>query len=101
MAASTTRDRILARAHAVLEKQANPTVADFATAAGISRAGFYRVFKSREALLEALEVASEPGTKERILDAALEEVGVHGLSALSMDELAGRAGVSRATLYRL
>jgi AcrR family transcriptional regulator len=101
MAAASPRDRILSRAHSVLAKQANPTVADFARAAGISRASFYRVFKSREALLEALEVAPDPGTKERILDAALEEVGAHGLSALSMDELADRAAVSRATLYRL
>ncbi len=76
-------------------------MAEFASAAGISRTTFYRAFKSRDALLEALEVAPEPGTKERILDAALTEVGAHGLSALSMDDLADRAGVSRATLYRL
>jgi AcrR family transcriptional regulator len=99
--APTTRNRILARARDVLEKEGQPTVAQFASAAGVSRASFYRVFRSREALLEALEVAPEPGTSERILEAALEEVGAHGLSALSMDELADRAGVSRATLYRL
>jgi AcrR family transcriptional regulator len=99
--ATATRERILERARGVLEREASPTVSDFATAAGISRASFYRVFKSREALLEALEVVAEPGTKERILDAALAEVGAHGLSALSMDDLADRAGVSRATLYRL
>jgi AcrR family transcriptional regulator len=96
-----TRERILSRARNVLEKEGKPTVAQFARAAGVSRASFYRVFKSREALLDALEVAPEPGTKERILDAALVEVGAHGLSALSMDDLADRAGVSRATLYRL
>jgi len=96
-----SRERILKRARGVLEKEDRPTVAQFASAAGVSRASFYRVFKSREALLEALEVAPEPGTKERILDAALVEVGAHGLSALSMDDLADRAGVSRATLYRL
>ena len=96
-----TRERILSRARNVLEKEGKPTVAQFARAAGVSRASFYRVFKSREALLDALEVAPEPGPKERILDAALVEVGAHGLSALSMDDLADRAGVSRATLYRL
>jgi len=76
-------------------------VADFARAAGKSRATFYRHFKSREALLEALEVAPEPGTRERILAAAVEMVGALGLTALSMDDLADRAGVSRATLYRV
>jgi AcrR family transcriptional regulator len=96
-----TRERILSRARGVIEKTGTPTVAQFASAAGVSRASFYRIFKSREALLNALEVAREPGTKERILDAALLEVGAHGLSALSMDDLADRAGVSRATLYRL
>lgn len=95
------RERILSRARDVLQKEGKPTVAQFATAAGVSRASFYRIFKSREALLEALEVAPEPGTRERILDAALVEVGAHGLSALSMDDLADRAAVSRATLYRL
>lgn len=85
----------------MLEKDGKTTVAQFARAAGVSRAGFYRIFKSRDELLEALEVAPEPATKERILDAALIEVGAHGLSALSMDDLADRAGVSRATLYRL
>jgi len=78
-----------------------PTVADFASAAGVSRASFYRAFRSREALLEALNRAPEPDARERILDAALEMVGAHGLAALSMDDLADQAHVSRATLYRL
>ena len=76
-------------------------MAEFAAAAGVSRTSFYRAFESREALLEALDVQPEPGARERILDAALKLVGAHGLSALSMDDLAVRAEVSRATLYRL
>jgi AcrR family transcriptional regulator len=76
-------------------------VAEFAAAAGVSRASFYRAFESREALLDALDVQPEPGTRERILDAALTLVGAHGLTALSMDDLATQADVSRATLYRL
>ena len=76
-------------------------MADFAQAAGTSRSTFYRHFNSREALLEALAVSPEPDARERILGAAVEMVGADGLSALSMDELADRAGVSRATVYRI
>ena len=93
------RELILDRAPGVLARSARPTVADFATAAGVSRASFYRHFRSREALLEPLEVV--PGSRERILRAAVEMVGDQGLGALAMDELADRAGVSRATLYRV
>ncbi len=78
-----------------------PTVAQFAEAAGVSRTSFYRAFESRGALLEALAVQPEPDARERILDAALIMVGAHGLNALSMDDLATKAAVSRATLYRL
>jgi AcrR family transcriptional regulator len=76
-------------------------VAELAAAAGISRASFYRAFDSRDSLLEALDLEPEPGTRERILDAALKLVGAQGLTALSMDDLATEAEVSRATLYRL
>ena len=78
-----------------------PTVAQFAEAAGVSRASFYRAFESRGALLDALALQPEPGARERILEAAVAMVGAHGLAALSMDDLASRADVSRATLYRL
>jgi len=85
----------------VLARGGKPTVADFATAAGISRASFYRHFPSRDALLDALEVAPELDSRDRILAAAVEMVGVQGLTGLSMDDLADRASFSRATLYRL
>jgi len=99
--ATRTRDRILRQAAGVLATGEKPTVAQFAEAAGVSRASFYRAFESRGALLEALAVQPEPGARERILDAAFDLVGTHGLAALSMDDLATQAGVSRATLYRL
>ena len=76
-------------------------MADFAAAAGVSRASFYRTFQSREALLEALDLQPEPGASQRVLEAALKLVGAHGLAAISMDDLATESGVSRATLYRL
>lgn len=96
-----TRERILEKARDLVSGGRTPTVAELAGAAGVSRASFYRAFKSREALLEELDVAPEPGARDRILDAALQMIGATGLAALSMDELADRAAVSRATLYRL
>lgn len=93
--------RILDRAPGVLARNGRATVADLARAAGVSRASFYRHFASREALLATLDVAPEPGARDRILGAAVEMVGAAGLRALSMDDLADGAGVSRATLYRL
>jgi AcrR family transcriptional regulator len=97
----TASRRILERAPSVLAHDAKATVADLARAAGISRASFYRHFRSREALLEALDVSPEPAARERILAATADLVGKHGLSALAMDDLADRSGVSRATVYRL
>jgi AcrR family transcriptional regulator len=95
------KKRILEEAPGVLARAGKPTVSDFANAAGISRASFYRHFKTREALLQALEITPGPGARDRILTAAVDMVGAQGLNALSMDELADRAAVSRATLYRL
>ena len=96
------RERILTTARAVVAmKKSRATVEDFVQAAGISRSSFYRAFGSRAALLEVLGLAPTPAARERILRLALDMVGATGLAALSMDELADRAGVSRATLYRL
>ncbi|MHB8590170.1 MAG: TetR/AcrR family transcriptional regulator [Candidatus Dormibacteraceae bacterium] len=95
------RERVLGKARGLLARGGGATVAELAAAAGVSRATFYRAFESREALLEALDLQPEPGTRERILDAALKLIGAHGLTALSMDDLANQAEVSRATLYRL
>ncbi|MGH7764460.1 MAG: TetR/AcrR family transcriptional regulator [Candidatus Dormibacteraceae bacterium] len=101
MAKHLTKDRILTRTRGVLGRGDQPTVEQLARAAGVSRSSFYRAFGSRDALLAALEVAPEPAARDRILEAALVMVGASGLAALSMDELADRAHVSRATLYRL
>src|SRR5215216_4227641 len=74
---------------------------ELAAAAGVSRATLYRLFGNQQHLLHELGLQPPPTIRSRILDTALELVGRHGLAELSMDELATRAGVSRATLYRL
>ena len=95
------RERILNGARGLLAEGEIPTVTQVTAAAGVSKASFYRAFDSHRALLEALQVEPEPAARERVLESALAMVGAGGLAALSMDELAVRAGVSRATLYRL
>jgi AcrR family transcriptional regulator len=72
-----------------------------ADAAGVSLRQLYRHFGSREALFQELAVEPTPGARERILEAAFALLGGVSLAELSMDELAARAHVSRATLYRV
>ena len=74
---------------------------ELATRAGVSRATLYRLFGSQQHLLHELGLIPPPTVRSRILDTALELVGRHGLAELAMDELAAKADVSRATLYRL
>ena len=96
------RDRILSSARRLLERDGgSATIDEIASAAGVSRATFYRVIGSRGDLLDQLGMEPDPAARERILNAAAEMVGPGGLGRLSMDELAAAAGVSRANLYRL
>ncbi len=80
------------------------TMARLATAAGVSRATLYRLVGSREALLRQLvaDGAAEQAvpTRERILDAANEVLGARGFDGATVEEIAGRAGVSAMTVYR-
>ena len=101
MPGEKSRDDILAAARGVCADGRQPTMEEFAAAAGIGTRTLYRLFGSRQALLHEVGCAPEPTARQRILDAALEQVGRHGLAELSMDDLAAAAGVSRATLYRL
>lgn len=78
-----------------------PTMDELAAEAGVSRAALYRMFPGRDAILEAVGLQPPSPPRQRILAAAAELLTEHGLAGLSMDELADRAGVSRATLYRL
>ncbi len=72
-----------------------------AAAAGVGVRTLYRRYGSRDALLSRAGCAPAPTARDRVLDTALEMLGRSGLADLSMDELAARADVSRATLYRL
>jgi AcrR family transcriptional regulator len=95
------RESVLTAARATLAGDRGASLADVAAAAGVSRAAVYRLFGSRDGLLQALDLDPDPDTRQRVLAAALDLVGRDGLARLSMDEVAAAAGVSRASLYRL
>jgi AcrR family transcriptional regulator len=101
VAAGQSREQLLDAARAAFERESSPTMAQLAAATGLSMRQLYRLFGSRDNLLRELEREPTPDARERILEAALEMLGEVGLAELSMDELAERASVSRATLYRL
>jgi AcrR family transcriptional regulator len=97
MAAEMSRKEVLAATRRACAKGHQPTMEEMAAAAGVAVRTLYRLFGSRQALLREAGCAPEPTARQRILDAALDQVGRHGLAALSMDELAATAGVSRAS----
>jgi AcrR family transcriptional regulator len=96
-----SRREVVAAARQACEEGRQPTMEELAVAAGVAVRTLYRLFGSRQALLREAGCAPAPTARELILEAALELVGRHGLAELSMDDVAGAAGVSRATLYRL
>ena len=101
VARAPRRDSILRAARHVLEVDPRATIGSVATEAGVSRATVHRYCPARADLLAAIDLAPDPGSRDRILAAAAELVGRDGLRNLSMDELATLADVSRASVYRL
>jgi AcrR family transcriptional regulator len=101
MVVASSRGQVLAAARRLCSDGRQPTMDQLAGAAGVAVRTLYRLFGSREALLREAGCDLEPTARRRVLDAALDQVGRHGLARLSMDDLAATAGVSRATLYRL
>jgi AcrR family transcriptional regulator len=97
----TIHRQVVSAARELLSLDRNASISRIAREAGVSRATFYRHFGTREALLRAVDVDPPMPARERILVAAAELIGRHGITALSMDEVATAAGVSRATVYRL
>ena len=100
MSPDKSRDDVLAAARRACANERQPTMQEMAAATGVAVRTLYRLFGSRDALLREAGCAPEPA-RQRVLDAALDQVGQQGLAELSMDELAVTARVSRATLYRL
>src|SRR5215471_18452077 len=94
-------DALLGAARTVLIRNPGASLNEVATATAVSRATLYRMFGSRDGLLRMLDIEPDPGSRERVLAAALDLVSRDGLAKLSMDEVAATAGVSRASLYRL
>lgn len=97
----TIRRQVMSAAREVLASDAGAPVAQIAERAGVSRATFYRHFGSRAALLESVAMEPRPPARARILAAAKEKLVTTSVAAMSMDDLAAAAGVSRGTLYRL
>lgn len=98
---ASTAEAILSAAEEVLRRAPGASIDVVTSAAGVSRATFYRHFRSRADLLEALDMEPDPDARQRILAAAVQLIGRDGLRGMSMDELATQAGVSRASVYRL
>jgi AcrR family transcriptional regulator len=92
---------VLAKVAAVFAGETAPSMDEMAVAAGVSRAALYALFGSRAALLEAVGADVPPSVEQRILVAGGEIVAERGFGGLSLDEVAQRSGVSRATVYRL
>src|SRR3954453_2830845 len=101
MAVDMSRHQVLAAARRLGGGARRPTMGELADAAGVPVRTMYRMFGNRQALMNEAGLSPEPTARQRVLDAALDQVGRHGLANLSMDDLAATARVSRATVYRL
>lgn len=97
----TIRRQVMSAATELLDQDPDAPIARIARAAGVSRATFYRHFRSRANLLASVAHEPRPEARERILAAAEEMLVRTSLDDLSMDALARAAGVSRGTLYRV
>jgi AcrR family transcriptional regulator len=96
-----SREDVLAKVAAAFAGGAAPSMDEMALAAGVSRAALYGLFGNRAALLDAIGADVPPSVEERILVAGGEIVAERGFGGLTLDEVAQRSGVSRATVYRL
>lgn len=102
------REQLLDAAQELLARRAGPLrLGDVAAQAGLSRASVYRRFADRAALLDALQAergvaSADPGldTRRAILAGAREAFNARGLDGATMEDVAVRAGVGVASVYR-
>ena len=97
----TIRRQVMSAARDILRTDPGAPIDRITRSAGVSRATFYRHFRSRANLLASVDHEPRPGARERILAAAQDMLVRSSLAEISMDDLARAAGVSRGTLYRL
>jgi AcrR family transcriptional regulator len=100
MTSLVSRQKVVSAAKRVFSRDEDATMEDVAAAAGVSLRTLYRMFASRDELLQTIDWQPPASARERLLEEAFELLGKQSLAQLSMDELAVAAGVSRATLYR-
>ncbi|KST61860.1 TetR/AcrR family transcriptional regulator [Mastigocoleus testarum] len=100
-------DQVLQAAETLLHEVGEAfTMEELASKTNISRATIYRRVGNKEMLLKRLAqtrgIAFEELTdvRTRILQAAREVFGKHGLSSSTMEQIANGAGVGVATVYR-
>lgn len=101
--------RILRVAAAFVKEKGEWTMADVARVAGVSRATLYRCVSSRKRLVALLALHVGVGDegkptqpmRERILDGIGELVREVPLSRMTLREIAERAGVGEASVYRV
>jgi AcrR family transcriptional regulator len=101
MPSQVSKAVVVSAARKVFARHQDSTMEEVAASAGVSLRTLYRLFDSRDELLNALNRKPPPDARQRVLEAALELLERQSLAQLSMDELAVAADVSRATLYRL
>lgn len=96
----TDRETFVAAARTLIQQREHASPDAVAAAVGVSRSTYFRVVGSHLAVLREAGQDEGPGTETRLFDAAGELLTEFGISRFDMDEVAKRAGVSRATLYR-
>ncbi|WP_165795165.1 TetR family transcriptional regulator [Deinococcus koreensis] len=91
----------LLQAARLLKSSPHTTMDRLAEHLGVSRATLYRRHGGRAGLLKLLdEGVPADDTRTRILRAAAEVLGSHGLLGSTMEQIAQQAGVGVATVYR-